>query len=282
MLRGVHTALVTPFDSEGVALETFRSLCHRQVEAGIHGLVPCGTTGETPTLTADEWAQVIQTAVEVADGSVPVTAGCGTNATPTTVENIQKAQDLGADAALVVLPYYNKPNPRGHIAHLQAACAVGLPVVAYHVPGRTGQRLPAEQLAGLANLDGVIAVKEATGDVHFGSEVIRRTDAAVLSGDDFTFYPLLCVGGSGVISVVSNVDPARTIKLYEAATSGDLSSALELHQGLMDLVDYLFTDTNPVPCKAAMAAMGLCESRVRLPLVCGAPPPESLLAGVLS
>jgi 4-hydroxy-tetrahydrodipicolinate synthase len=281
-LRGVHTALVTPFIPEGVDLETFRTLCERQLAAGVHGLVPCGTTGETPTLSRQEWGDLIRVAVEVSEGRVPVTAGCGTNATSTTVKNIREAQALGADAALVVLPYYNKPNPGGHIAHLQQACSVGLPVVAYHVPGRTGQQLPAEQLAELANLDGVIAVKEATGDVHFGSELIRRTSAAVLSGDDFTFYPLLCVGSTGVVSVVSNVDPRRTVALYDAAVSGNLETALGLHQGLMDLVAYLFAETNPVPCKAVMAAMGLCENRVRLPLVHGAPPPPEILAGVLS
>jgi len=264
---GVHTALVTTFHTDGsLDIRRYEELCQRQLDAGIHGLVPCGTTGEAPTLTDDEWAQCIATAVRVSNGRVPVTAGVGTNNTVTTLSRLERAKALGADAGLLVFPYYNKPNPHGLEAHVRAALGVGLPLVIYHVPGRTGQRLPFAQLAHLANLDGVVAVKEATGDVHFGINLMNQTRTPVLSGDDFTFLPLQSVGGSGVISVVSNVAPSETVAVYEAAARGDMLTARQKLNNLWDLITFLFSDTNPVPCKAAMHQMGLCEPTVRLPL----------------
>ena len=280
-LKGVHTALITPFLPNGeVDLECFASLCERQIDAGVDGLVPCGTTGETPTLSHQEWSDLIETAVRVSDGRIPVTAGCGTNNTRTTIQNIQAAKSLGADAALVVLPYYNKPNPDGHRAHMKAATSLGLPIVAYHVPGRTGQRVSAALLGELSRFPGVVSVKEATGDVGYGSDVIRSTQATILSGDDFTFFPLMCVGGEGVVSVVSNVDPRRTVAIARAAKSSDLQAGRRLHDQLMPLVHFLFSDSNPAPCKAAMFSLGLCDNEVRLPLSPVQPPPPSLLEGV--
>ncbi len=267
MLHGVHTALVTPFTASGdLDLDAYRRLCERQLAAGIHGLVVCGTTGETPTLDPAEWEALVRATVGLAAGRVPVTAGCGTNNTATTAAACTRARELGADAALVVLPYYNKPNPAGHHAHLEAAAAAGLPLVAYHVPGRTGQRLDTALLAALTTRDGVVALKEATGDVTFGSDVIGLVDRPVLSGDDFSFYPLMCVGAAGVISVVSNVDPLSTVALAEAARDGDMASGAQLHHFLQPLIRWLFSDTNPVPTKAALAALGLCEPATRLPL----------------
>jgi 4-hydroxy-tetrahydrodipicolinate synthase len=283
VLHGVHTALVTPFKASGeLDLDAHRRLCERQLAAGIHGLVVCGTTGETPTLTRDEWETLVRATVELAAGRVPVTAGCGTNSTASTVGLCGRARELGADAALVVLPYYNKPNPAGHLAHMAAAASVGLPVVAYHVPGRTGQRVPVALLAQLASLDGVVAVKEATGDVTYGSDLIGRIDRPVLSGDDFSFFPLMCVGGAGVISVVSNVDPLSTVALAEAARDGDLASGAQLHHFMQPLIRWLFSDTNPVPTKAALAQMGLCGATARLPLASMDPAvvPEELLEGI--
>lgn len=283
MLHGVHTALVTPFTASGeLDLPAFERLCERQLAAGIHGLVVCGTTGETPTLTPEEWETLVRTTVAVADGRAPVTAGCGTNATASTVAACERARALGADAALVVLPYYNKPNRAGHMAHMTAAASVGLPVVAYHVPGRTGQRVPVDLLAALANVDGVVAVKEATGDVTYGSDLIAMTDRAVLSGDDFSFFPLMCVGAAGVISVVSNVDPLSTVALAEAARDSDLGAGAQLHHFMQPLIRWLFADTNPVPTKAALAAMGLCGAHTRLPLAPMAldQVPEELLEGI--
>lgn len=280
-LSGVHTALITPFTAEGaVDWPRARALIRRQLDAGVHGLVPCGTTGETPTLEPEEWEGLIALAVEEAAGRVPVTAGCGTNSTAGTLRNLQRAKALGADAALLVLPYYNKPNPAGHREHVRQCAAVGLPLVLYHVPGRTGQRVGSALLAELARTPGVVAVKEATGDVAYGSEVVMGTRAAVLSGDDFTWLPLLSVGGAGVISVVSNVDPWRAVALYEAWQAGDTARARALHEALYPLVRFLFADSNPVPCKAAMAALGLCTEVLRLPLVAGAAPEPSLLDGV--
>lgn len=278
-MRGVHTALVTPFVDGRVDLDAYARLARRQLDNGIAGLVPCGTTGETPTLTEGEWADCIRVAVEVSSGT-PVTAGIGTNNTAQSVENAKKAQALGATHGLLVLPYYNKPNPAGHRANVRAVAEVGLPLVVYHVPGRTGQRVSASLLAELGELDGVVAVKEATGDVAYGSDVVAGTSSAVLSGDDFTFFPLIAVGGTGVISVVSNVAPRTTAELCSAALEGRMAEAQALHHRLMPLVAYLFSDTNPAPCKAAMSELGLCSPDVRLPLAAVGGPPAGTLEGM--
>ncbi len=273
-LRGVFTALITPFrNSSGdlaVDLETFRALCKRQLDAGVAGLVPCGTTGETPTLTSDEWEQLITVAVQEAKGTVPVIAGCGTNNTQTTVQNVQRAQSLGADAALVVFPYYNKPNPAGHLAHVKAVCDVDLPIVLYHVPGRTGQRLSADLLEQLCRIEGVVGLKEATGDVTLGLELCNRlsdTQVSLLSGDDFTFATLVTHGFHGVISVISNPAPADTVSWYNDACTNATTNLQQHRQRLLPVVDFLFTHSNPLPCKALMAEMALVENHARLPLV---------------
>ena len=279
-MHGVHTALITPFRGGQLDTAAYRALARRQLEGGVQGLVPCGTTGETPTLSSDEWTTCVSIAVEEAAGQAFVTAGVGTNNTATSVANARRAKELGADAGLLVLPYYNKPNPAGHHAHVRAVAETGLPLVVYHVPGRTGQRVSVDLLASLCNLDGVIACKEATGDVGFASDLVERTPVAVLSGDDFTYFPLICVGGKGVISVVSNLAPAMSTELAQAALDGDLPRARALHHRLMPLVHWLFSDSNPVPAKAAMAAMGLCENEVRLPLAPGQAPPPELLEGL--
>ena len=273
MLSGVFTALVTPFVNGQVDYECFEALCRRQIEAGVAGLVPCGTTGETPCLSEEEWARLISIAVRVAKGSnrqVPVIAGCGSNNTVTTLHNLRLAKELGADAALVVFPYYNKPNEAGLSAHVQAAAAEGLPLVLYHVPGRTGQRLPAHVLEALCRLDGVIALKEATGDVALGQELLNRlsdTEVSLLSGDDFTFAALAAMGFHGVISVLSNPAPKRTVSWLNAAQIGDMKTLREQRGQLLPLVSELFSSTNPLPCKAIMAAQGLLRNEARLPLV---------------
>lgn len=266
-MRGVHTALVTPFGADGaVDIAAFERLCQRQIDAGIHGLVPCGTTGEAPTLSAEEWREVVAAAIRVGGGRVPITAGVGTNATRTTVQKCEEAARLGADAGLLVFPYYNKPNAHGLRAHVAEAARVGLPLVLYHVPGRTGHRLGHELLAELASMDGVVAVKEATGDIRYGGDVIGLTRTPVLSGDDFTFLSLMALGGTGVISVVSDVDPAGTVAIFEAHFAGRVADAAAGMLRLWPLMTALFADTNPVPCKAALAELGLCRSDVRLPL----------------
>ncbi|NOY27408.1 MAG: 4-hydroxy-tetrahydrodipicolinate synthase [Oligoflexia bacterium] len=295
ILSGVFTALVTPFDNGEVDLSTFRALCERQLDAGIAGLVPCGTTGETPTLSHGEWSSLIETAVHAAADHaartgrvVPVIAGVGSNSTAHTVDNVRAARRLGVDAGLAVFPYYNKPNPRGLAAHVQRVCAEGLPIVLYHVPGRTGQRLPVRQLLALCQTAGVLACKEATGDVAYGLDLLEGLEdhartghrVSLLSGDDFTFAPLVSMGAQGVISVLSNVAPRQTVAWCDAAATGDITRLRELRRRLQPLVRALFSDTNPVPVKAAMAAMGLCSDAVRLPLAIGAPPAPALLDGL--
>jgi 4-hydroxy-tetrahydrodipicolinate synthase len=266
-MKGIHTAIVTPFDSKGgVDVSALERLIERQIAGGVQGIVACGTTGETPTLTGDEWALVVSTTMRAVAGRVMVTAGVGTNATASTVDNIRKAKALGVDAGLLVTPYYNKPNPAGIKAHVETACLEGLPLVLYHVPGRTGQRLPAAQLADLTNVSGILALKEATGDVGFGAAVISQTSKPVLSGDDFSYLGLVAVGGAGCISVVSNVDPARTVQVFDAYKTGDVETAQRVMMEILPLVTWLFSDSNPVPCKAALAELGLCGPAPRAPL----------------
>jgi 4-hydroxy-tetrahydrodipicolinate synthase len=281
-MHGIHTALVTPFTDDGrVDYEAFEALCARQVDAGIHGLVPCGTTGETPTLTGDEVAQLLTATVGVADGRVPVTVGVGTNATASTVANCVQAKDLGATAGLLVMPYYNKPNQDGIRRHVAEAAATGLPLVLYNIPGRTAQPLPASFVAELCEQSGVIGLKEATGDLRFGTDVMQATSTPVLSGDDFSFLALLAQGGAGCISVVSNVAPAHTVGVYNAYRQGRTEEALAQFQSLWKLVTFLFSDSNPVPCKAALAAMGLCGLHTRSPLTpWRGPLPTELVKGL--
>jgi 4-hydroxy-tetrahydrodipicolinate synthase len=268
-LSGVFTALVTPFHNHIVDYEAFRQLCQRQLQSGVAGLVPCGTTGETPALSQEEWIRLISVAVEVAAGNKPVIAGCGSNSTSQTIENIRLAKQLGVDAALVVFPYYNKPNPAGLLAHVKAVCAEELPIVLYHVPGRTGQHLGAEQLEELCRIPGVVGLKEATGDVALGQELVNRlsdTNVSLLSGDDFTFAALVAMGFDGVISVISNPAPQQTVSWYQAGNVGDITSLRSLRAELLPVVATLFSSTNPLPCKAIMATMGLLYNEARLPL----------------
>jgi 4-hydroxy-tetrahydrodipicolinate synthase len=295
-LEGVYTALVTPFHGERLDLDAFAALVSRQLVAGVDGLVPCGTTGETPTLRVEEQDELVAAAVDLAADAaelrgspVPVIAGAGSNCTADAVAAVERVARLGADAALVVFPYYNKPNRAGHLAHVRACAAVGLPLVLYHVPGRTGQRLGVDLLAELCALPGVVAIKEATGDVAFGIDLLERLDAqargggaevSLLSGDDFTFAPLGAMGAQGVVSVLSNLAPSMTVQWDRAARAGDVAALRALMARLQPVVRYLFADSNPVPCKAALAQLGLCRNELRLPLAPGAPAPDALLEGL--
>lgn len=278
-MHGVFTALPTPFRGGGVDLAAFQARCEQQVAAGVHGLVPCGTTGETPTLSDDEWRDLIRVAVAAAGGRIPVVAGCGTNDTAASVRRVQVARDLGADAALIVLPYYNKPPPDGLRAHVRACASAGLPSVVYHVPGRTGQRVAPALLAELAAVPGVAAVKEATGDMEYANDLFATgVGTPMFSGDDATILPFVVLGGVGVISVLSNVAPRGTVALVEAAQRGRLEEARRLHFRYLPLTRWLFHTTSPIPVKALMAARGWCTDEVRLPLVpLSTPVPASLL-----
>jgi 4-hydroxy-tetrahydrodipicolinate synthase len=261
---------VTPFlDDGGLDLPALSRLVEWQVSSGIDGLVPCGTTGEGATLRAEEHALVIETVVGVAKGRVPVVAGCGTNDTRTTIAAATRAAKAGADALLVVTPYYNKPNRSGMIAHFAAiADAVDLPLVPYNVPGRTGQNLGAELILRLAEIPGVIAVKEAAGNLEQLAAIVEggRRDFAVLSGDDALALPAVALGASGVISVVSNEAPGPMAEMMRVALAGDFGAARAIHYRLLPLMRANFIESNPVPVKAAMAMLGFCGDTLRPPL----------------
>jgi 4-hydroxy-tetrahydrodipicolinate synthase len=270
MLRGSFVALVTPFADGELDLGTLRHLVEWQICEGSDGLVPCGSTGETPTLSEREWRLVTQTVIEQAAGRVPVIAGTGTNATSVSIERTRIARELGATAAMIVAPYYNRPQQEGILRHVAAiADVVDLPLVLYNVPSRTGVNLLPDTVARLLDLAPIVAVKESSGSLDQISELVLALDgrAAVLSGDDSLTLPIISVGGAGVVSVLANIAPAATRELVHAALAGDLTRARRLHQELFPLARALFLETNPVPVKAAAELLGLCRAEVRLPLV---------------
>lgn len=277
-LRGAITALVTPHRSDGaVDLDALESLARWQVESGIHGLAPCGTTGEGATLDDGEHREVLETVVGAVAGKVPVIAGCGTNDTRRTVEAARRAATAGVDALLVVSPYYNKPNRSGMLRHYrEVADAVGLPVVVYNVPGRTGQNLGAKLILELAEIPGVSAVKEASADLDQMAAILggRPSGFAVLSGDDPLAVPAVALGADGVISVVSNEAPAETAEMMSAALDGNFARARELHFRLLPLIRANFLETNPVPVKTALHLLGRCGPDLRPPL--GPPDPDTV------
>jgi 4-hydroxy-tetrahydrodipicolinate synthase len=268
-LAGCYTALITPFRDGQIDEPALRALVERQIAGGVSGLVPCGTTGETPALTAAEWERVITTVIETARGRVPVIAGTGSNGTATTIEQTRRARTLGADGALVVTPYYNRPTQEGLFQHFAAiAEAVDLPLVLYNVPGRTGVNLLPETAIRLASIPTIVAIKEASGSLDQASQIICDGPAefAVLSGDDSLTLPIMGVGGSGIISVVSNIVPEAVSALTTACLAGDFATGRAIHLALFDLCRAMFVETNPVPVKAAAALLGHCTPEVRLPL----------------
>ena len=272
---GAITALVTPFREGRVDEDAFVRLIERQLAAGVHGLVPVGTTGETATLSHDEHRRVVELCVRTAAGRVPVIAGCGSNCTPEAVELVRHAKAVGADAALVVTPYYNRPSQEGlyaHFAALDAAC--DLPVILYNVPSRTGVDLHTDTVLRLAALPHVAGIKDATGDLARAS-LMRRDGPegfVLLSGDDGSALGYVAQGGHGVISVTSNVAPALCARQVEAARGGDRAAALAMQDRLIGLHRALFLDASPAPTKWALSTLGLCSDEVRLPLTpCSAP-----------
>jgi 4-hydroxy-tetrahydrodipicolinate synthase len=268
-ISGAMTALITPFRDGAVDLPALRRLVDIQIDNGISALIPCGTTGETPSLTEREADLVIATVVETTNGRVPVIAGTGSNGTHVAIERTRRARELGADAALVVTPYYNKPTQDGLFAHFTAiADGADLPIVLYNVPGRTGVNMLPETILRLAEHHRIIAVKEASGSIDQSSQITVSAPAtfAVLSGDDSLTLPIMSVGGTGVVSVLSNILPAPVAALAAAAAAGDYAEARRIHLDLFDLCRAMFCETNPVPVKAAAAMLGLCSDEVRLPL----------------
>lgn len=269
MFTGVITALVTPFRRGAVDEDALRSLVEDQIANGIDGLVPVGTTGESPTLTFEEHIRVIKLVVEVAQKRVPIVAGTGANSTQEAIELSLAAKKVGADGMLQVTPYYNKPSQDGLYRHFKAVVeACPLPTILYNVPGRTGCDLLPETVARLAELPDIVGIKEATGSTLRASQVLALCPSrfVVLSGDDAAAFPLFALGGKGVISVVSNVAPADMAEMWDAAAAGRWDRARELHFKLMPLSEGLFIESNPVPVKSALAMMGRIADELRPPL----------------
>ncbi len=284
-LAGAFTALITPFKNGTVDEERYRELIERQIEQGIHGLVPCGTTGESATLSHDEHQAVIRICVEQVKGRVPVVAGAGSNNTTEAISLTRFAKQVGADAALHITPYYNKPTQEGLYRHFKAIAAeVDLPLILYNVPGRTGCNMLPATVARLAReVPTVVGIKEATANLVQVSNLLEQCgpDFCVLSGDDFTVLPLLALGGCGVISVTSNVVPGMMAGLYNAFVGGDLPEARRLHFALEPLNRAMFLETNPIPVKTAVAMLGLAEPDMRLPLSPMQPDTEARLRETL-
>jgi 4-hydroxy-tetrahydrodipicolinate synthase len=267
MFEGVHTALITPFASGGaVDYDAFRALIDRQVAGGVDGIVPVGTTGESPTLEMDEHKRVIEVAVEAAAGRVKVIAGTGGNSTAEALELTQFALDAGADGSLQVTPYYNKPSNEGLFRHMSIIADLGLSVVLYNVPGRSARSLDVDLVARLAEHPNITTIKEAGGDVNRVSQYRQVCDIEVVSGDDGMTVPMMSVGAVGVISVASNIIPDDVSRMVHAAMENRWEDAREDHHRLFRLFEDLFIETNPIPVKTAAALMGYMEPEFRLPL----------------
>jgi 4-hydroxy-tetrahydrodipicolinate synthase len=280
---GCGTALVTPFNRDGAVDQAgVRRLAKRQIDAGIHFLVPCGTTGESPTLSDEERFRVVELVVEEAAGKVPVLAGAGGYDTREVIRSAQQMKRLGAAGILSVTPYYNKPTQEGLFQHYSAiAGEVGLPIIVYNVPGRTGCNVDVGTLVRLSHVPNIAGVKEASGNVSQMCEICRAVPESfiVLSGDDALTLPLMAVGGHGIISVISNEAPAEMARMVDLAAGGDFTSARRIHHQLMPLMSANFVESNPIPVKAAMAAMGLLEEVYRLPMV---PPSDASRQRILA
>jgi len=272
-MRGCATALVTPFTSDGaVDEERMRALVHRQINGGVKLLVPCGTTGESATMSEDEDARVIALTIEVARGRAKVIAGAGSNSTAAAIDYSKRSQDAGADAALQVAPWYNKPTQEGLYAHFRAIAEAvpDLPIMLYNVPGRTSSNIAAQTTLRLArDCENIVAVKEASGNLSQIMEILRERPAgfSVLSGDDAVTLPLIALGAEGIVSVASNEIPDLMSRMTNLALDGNWKEARELHYRLLPLMEVNFIESSPGPVKAAMATMGLLEENFRLPLV---------------
>ena len=270
IFRGAFVAIVTPFTDGQVDEQGLVDLIEFHIANGTHGIVPCGTTGESATMSHDEHHRVVELTVKTVNGRVPVLAGSGSNSTSEAIDLTRYAKQAGADGVLMVSPYYNKPSQEGLFHHYKAVAeAVDIPIILYNVPSRTSSNILPQTVARLADIDNIVGIKEATGDLNQISEVIRLCpdDFAVLSGDDFTSMPTVLVGGTGVISVTSNVAPKDMAQMMDAALAGDLARAKQLHYRLFPLMQAMFYDTNPVPAKKSLELMGKIKSGTpRLPL----------------
>jgi len=272
MFEGVLPAIITPFSRNSSQSLNSRGLVENLeflLSQGIDGVVPCGSTGESATLTFDEHEKVIDVTVETVNGKVPVVAGTGSNNTAEAVRLTRAAKDLGADAVLVISPYYNKPNKAGLIKHYTKIADIDIPVIMYNVPGRTGQNLEPDLVAELAKHPNIVGIKEASGNISQISRIIEETrddNFLVISGDDNMTMPIMAIGGAGVISVAANVAPKQMVAMSDAMRNGDFSTALKLHYELSPLFRSMFIDTNPIPVKRAVELCGMAAGPVRLPL----------------
>ncbi len=268
MMQGVYTALVTPFNTSGeVDYERLKKLVELQVAGGVDGIVPVGTTGESPTLSYEEHIKVIETVIQAVNKRCQVVAGTGANSTDEALKMTKLAKEAGADASLQVTPYYNKPTQEGLYRHFsEVADKVGLPIVLYNVPGRCGVAIVPETVARLSKNSNVAALKEAGGSVERVSSILDLCDITILSGDDSLTVPMMSVGAKGIISVASNIIPAELKKMTDAALAGDYKTASELHRKYFCLFRDLFVESNPIPVKAAMAMKGMIDEVYRLPL----------------
>ena len=282
---GVGTALITPFRKDGSIDESaVRRLVRRQIEAGIHFVSPCGTTGEAPTLSDSEKLRVCQLVVDETAGRVPVLAGAGGYNTREVIDLIHELEGIGVDGILSVTPYYNKPTPEGLYQHYKAIAEnTALPIVLYNVPGRTGVNLDVHTVSRLSALPNIVAVKEASGNLVQMSEILAAVpdDFLLLSGDDPIAVAVMAIGGKGLISVASNAVPSEMVQMIELSETGDFAGARRLHRWLLPLLQVNFIEANPIPVKAAMAAMGLIEEAYRLPLVPPAPASRDKINKVL-
>jgi 4-hydroxy-tetrahydrodipicolinate synthase len=286
MFTGCGTALVTPIRSDlSLDEEAVRRLVRRQVENGIHYLVPCGTTAESPTLTREEHLRVVELTLEEAKGKVPILAGCGGYNTSEVIELARELESMEVDGLLSVTPYYNRPTPEGLYQHYKAiAAATRLPIVLYNVPGRTGTNIAPATLARLALIDNIVGVKEASGNIGQIAAIFQQVPKtfAVISGDDSVTLPLMALGAAGVISVVANEIPCEMSALCDAGLKGDFAKAREIHRRYHALMEVNFIESSPGPVKSAMSMMGLLEPHYRLPIVAPRPQSQSEIQRVLA
>ena len=284
MLQGAITAIVTPFKDGKLDEGAYRELIEFQIKGGINGIVPCGTTGESATLSHEEHKRVVEACVDQVKKRVPVVAGTGSNNTAEAVELTRHAEQAGADYALLITPYYNKPTQEGVYQHFKTvADNTSIPIVVYNVPSRTSLNLLPETVARLAEFKNIVAIKEATGDLKQCAKIVELCGDKItlLSGDDFTVLPLLAIGGTGVISVVSNVAPRDMADMCAAFTSGDIKTARKLHYKMWPLMEAMFYETNPTPAKTALNMMGKISGEVRQPLCPMSPANQDKLRQVL-
>lgn len=269
MFSGAIVAIVTPFREGKVDEKAYRNLINFVIEGGVRGIVPCGTTGESATLSHKEHEHVIDITVDEVGKRVPVIAGTGSNSTTEAIRLTKHAKDAGADAALLITPYYNKPTQKGLYEHYKAvAKACDIPQILYNVPGRTGVNMATETVVELSKIDNIVGIKEASGDLVKCSQIVRDTadDFCVLSGEDVLNYPILCVGGVGAISVTANILPDKLSAMCKAWDARDIKKAQKLHLELLDINQTLFIETNPIPVKTALAMMGKVKEEFKLPL----------------